>query len=112
MAMLSRHFKNELNTFLKRAATPSAVPSKRKLSATPNVFAHQGWQQEGIPGSNMPFSTKYKSIFTTGFALFFLVGISASFILFRRQMLVINGPPQSTDSYSDSPIESTIVICK
>merc|ERR1711963_1323960 len=60
----------------------------RKFS-TSAVARSQGWQQYGIPGSNLPFdiSNKYKLI--VFFALFFSSGFSAPFVLVRHQILKV-----------------------
>nr|KAI8752320.1 cytochrome c oxidase subunit 7C; mitochondrial [Biomphalaria glabrata] len=48
----------------------------------------QGWQQEGIPGSNLPFGIQNKAKLTVYFILFFGSGLTAPFILMRRHLLL------------------------
>merc|ERR1711937_373012 len=55
----------------------------------------QEWQQEGVPGSNMPFSHHNKYKFTLLCMLFFGSGLSFPFIIMRRQLLIDSGYYQS-----------------
>ncbi|KAH9495274.1 Cytochrome c oxidase subunit 7C, mitochondrial [Bulinus truncatus] len=55
---------------------------------TSAVRRSQGWQQEGIPGSNLPFDIRNKTKLTLYFILFFTSGLTAPFILLRRHLLL------------------------
>ncbi|CAL1532024.1 unnamed protein product [Lymnaea stagnalis] len=55
---------------------------------TSSVMRSQGWQQEGIPGSNLPFDVHNKTKLTLYFILFFSSGLTAPFILMRRHLLI------------------------
>ncbi|BFZ26062.1 hypothetical protein BsWGS_29101 [Bradybaena similaris] len=48
----------------------------------------QEWQQEGIPGSNLPFDINNKYKLTVYFVLFFGSGLSAPFLIMRRHLLL------------------------
>ncbi|XP_059168231.1 cytochrome c oxidase subunit 7C, mitochondrial-like [Physella acuta] len=48
----------------------------------------QEWQQEGVPGSNLPFNIHNKTKLTLYFILFFGSGLTAPFILLRRHLLL------------------------
>ncbi|XP_076439322.1 cytochrome c oxidase subunit 7C, mitochondrial-like [Babylonia areolata] len=58
----------------------------RKFS-TSAVARSQGWQQYGIPGSNLPFDINNRYKLTVFFVLFFSSGFTAPFLLVRHQML-------------------------
>uniref|UniRef100_A0A0B6YCB1 Cytochrome c oxidase subunit 7C, mitochondrial n=1 Tax=Arion vulgaris TaxID=1028688 RepID=A0A0B6YCB1_9EUPU len=54
---------------------------------TSAVRRSQEWQQEGVPGSNLPFGINNKVKLTVYFVLFFGSGLSAPFIIMRRHLL-------------------------
>ncbi|KAH9495276.1 Cytochrome c oxidase subunit 7C, mitochondrial [Bulinus truncatus] len=65
--------------------------STRKFSAS-SVRQHQVWQQEGIPGSSLPFDTKNKFKLTAVFILYFSSGLTMPFLLVRHYLLKISTP--------------------
>ncbi|KAH9518356.1 hypothetical protein Btru_016512 [Bulinus truncatus] len=86
--------------------TANVLWSSQKSITTSRVKLSQPWQQEGIPGSNVPFSASKKKPFTIGYLLFFGVGIIAPFILLRRHLLILNTPPPVIE-----PQQLTTIIC-
>ncbi|KAK0044934.1 cytochrome c oxidase subunit 7C mitochondrial [Biomphalaria pfeifferi] len=85
MATLLKCFK------LKSYPLKSAMPFRRSLATTPKMFS-QHWQQEGIPGSNMPFSSSNKTVFTIVYIALFGAGMAAPFVLLRRHLLILSTP--------------------
>ncbi|GFS00347.1 cytochrome c oxidase subunit 7C, mitochondrial [Elysia marginata] len=55
---------------------------------TSAVRRSQEWQQQGVPGSNLPFDINNKYKLTAMFVLFFGSGLSAPFIIARRHLVL------------------------
>ncbi|KAK3756892.1 hypothetical protein RRG08_011465 [Elysia crispata] len=55
---------------------------------TSAVRRSQEWQQQGVPGSNLPFDINNKYKLTALFVVFFGSGLSAPFIIARRHLLL------------------------
>ncbi|XP_067653569.1 cytochrome c oxidase subunit 7C, mitochondrial-like [Haliotis asinina] len=64
----------------------STLGVKRNISTTV-VRRSQAWQQEGVPGANLPFSIKNRYKLTLYFVLFFGSAFNLPFILVRHQIL-------------------------
>ncbi|CAL1532022.1 unnamed protein product [Lymnaea stagnalis] len=60
--------------------------------STSAVRKTQNWQQEGIPGSNLPFDINNKIKLTLNFIIFFSTGLTAPFLLMRRHLLSLYTP--------------------
>ncbi|XP_050396737.1 cytochrome c oxidase subunit 7C, mitochondrial [Patella vulgata] len=65
--------------------TRLARPFSRKFTTT--AVARSEYQQEGIPGANLPFSIANRYKLAVYMALFFCSGFSMPFIVVRHQIL-------------------------
>ncbi|KAK3765032.1 hypothetical protein RRG08_023551 [Elysia crispata] len=80
--------------------------SLRRALSTSQKLMSQEWQQQGVPGSNLPFPINCRYKLTLLFTLFFGSALSAPFIIARRHLLLVNNkePPVP-------PQELTTIIC-
>ncbi|GFO31873.1 cytochrome c oxidase subunit 7c, mitochondrial [Plakobranchus ocellatus] len=67
------------------AQTSRALVRRFTTSA---VRRSQEWQQQGVPGSNLPFDIHNKYKLTAMFVLFFGSGLTAPFLIARRHLLL------------------------